>query len=474
MLRRSLAPLLASAVALLIAAAPVSAQRFTPGAPGSGDPFFPEAGNGGYDVRHYSLKLDYERPGGRLEGRVHVFARATQNLSRFNLDLRDFLTVSRVRVNGRRASFTHSGQELSITPREGLRKHRRFVVTVRYGGVPQEITDPDESIEGWVVPEADPDGAFVVNEPQGSPGWYPVNDSPRDKATFDFRVSVPEGSTVMANGRLLGQRTRGGRTTWRWYEDSPMAPYLATATNGPFETRFYRANGLPMYDAVDPDTRESASGTQPQPELAWERLELQPEIIAFFSELYGDYPFSTGGGIMDWAPNVSYSLESQGRANYWRVIAPTTVVHEIAHQWFGNAVTLAVWPDIWLNEGFARWSEWIYAERHAGPTAQSRFDTLYARPPENALWTLPPADVGGPENMFAGAVYDRGAMTLQALRVKVGERDFFRILRGWYRDNRYGNVTSADFIALSERVSRQQLDDFFDVWLYQPGKPAAW
>jgi aminopeptidase N len=479
--RRSLATFLVSVVVLFVLAAPAAAQRFTPGAPGAGDPFFPEAGNGGYDVRHYSLKLDYDQPANRLEGRTHVFARATQNLSRFNLDLRDFLTVSRVRVNGRRASFTHSGQELSITPREGLKRKHRFVVTVRYGGVPQPVVDPDESIEGWIVPEADPDGAFVVNEPQGSPGWYPVNDTPRDKATFDFRVTVPEGSTVMANGRLLGQRTRAGRTTWRWYEDSPMAPYLATATNGPFETRFYEANGLPMYDAVDPDTRQPTSADpnpDPDPDVAWERLALQPEIIGFFSELYGEYPFSTGGGIMDWAPNVFYSLESQGRANYWRVVGESTVVHEIAHQWFGNAVTLAYWPDIWLNEGFATWSEWIYDERHGGPTAQETFEEIYATPEEGEagedLWFPAPAALPGPEAMFHTPVYDRGAMTLQALRQKVGDRDFFRILRRWYRDNRYGNVTTADFIALSERVSRQQLDAFFDVWLYQEGKPASW
>ena len=482
MSRRSLAPLLAAVIALLIAAAPAAAQRFTPGAPGGGDPFYPEAGNGGYDVRHYSLNLDYEGPGGRLDGRVHVLARATQNLSRFNLDLRDTLTVTRVRVNGRRASYTHSGQELSITPREGLRKHRRFVVTVHYGGVPQAVVDPDDSIEGWVlVPEEDPDGAFVVNEPQGSPGWYPVNDTPRDKATFDFRVTVPEGSTAMANGRLLGQRTRGGRTTWRWYEDSPMAPYLATATNGPFETRFYEVDGLPYYDAVDPDTRESTAvdpNPDPDPDVAWQRLALQPEIIGFFSELYGEYPFSTAGGIMDWAPNVFYSLESQGRANYWRVVGESTVVHEIAHQWFGNAVTLAYWPDIWLNEGFATWSEWIYDERHGGPSAQETFDEVYATPEDSEegqdLWFPAPAALPSAAELFHTPVYDRGAMTLQALREKVGDKRFFRILRRWYRDNRYGNVTTDDFIALSERVSGQQLDAFFRVWLYEEGKPAAW
>ncbi|MGH2803478.1 MAG: M1 family aminopeptidase, partial [Thermoleophilaceae bacterium] len=145
--------------------------------------------------------------------------------------------------------------------------------------------------------------------------------------------------------------------------------------------------------------------------------------------------------------------------------------------WFGNAVTLAVWPDIWLNEGFATWSEWIYDERHGAATAQETFDELYAAwgsDPDFDYLNRPPADVGGPEHLFAGTVYDRGAMTLQALREKVGDDAFFRILRAWYADNKYGNVTTADLIALSERISGQQLDDFFDVWLYEEGKPASW
>ncbi|MGH2780957.1 MAG: M1 family metallopeptidase [Thermoleophilaceae bacterium] len=465
---------LAAALTLLLCtAATAGAARYVAGSAGSGDPFFPLAGNGGYDARHYSLELDYDQPANLLEGQVEIRARATQNLHRFNLDLRDFYEVSRVEVDGKRARFDHEGQELSISPRPKLKRGDRFEVEVTYAGEPQPVVDPDHSIEGWIPTD---DGAFVVNEPQGSPGWFPVNDSPRDKATYEFEITVPAGHTAMANGELISKRTRRGETTWRWRERDPMAPYLATATNGPFLTEFYEANGLAMYDAVDPDTRTSSTA-EPNPALAFERLDPQPEIIGFFSDLYGRYPFTSGGGIMDWAPNVFYSLESQTRANYWRIVGPSTVVHEIAHQWFGNAVTLAVWPDIWLNEGFATWSEWIYDERHGAATAQETFDELYAAwgsDPDFDYLNRPPADVGGPEHLFAGTVYDRGAMTLQALREKVGDDAFFRILRAWYADNKYGNVTTADLIALSERISGQQLDDFFDVWLYEEGKPASW
>ena len=212
----------------------------------------------------------------------------------------------------------------------------------------------------------------------------------------------------------------------------------------------------------------------PNPDLAFERLAAQPEVIGFFEDLYGPYPFEAAGGIMDWAPEVGYALESQTKANYSRVSSATTVVHEISHQWFGNSVTLSSWPDIWLNEGFATWSQWIYDERHGGPTAQATFDELYAEPADAELWTPAPADLPGPDVLFSEVVYDRGAMTLQALRQKVGDETFFRILRSWYRENRNGNVSTADFIELSERRSGEQLDDFFQVWLYEPVKPTTW
>jgi aminopeptidase N len=465
-------------VALVVAAPASAGDRYVAGAPGAGDPFFPQAGNGGYDVKHYFLALDYEgATSNLLRGRVAIFARATQNLHRFNLDLRDFLRVSRVTVNGHRAAFTHSGQELSISPRPKLHRGRSFVVVVEYAGRPEPVVDPDESIEGWIVPETDPDGAFVVNEPQGSPGWFPVNDTPRDKATYDFRVTVPAGHTVMANGRLLGTSTHGGRTTWRWREDSPMSSYLSTATNGPFETRFGQLpNGLPEYNAVDPDTRLSATGPVPQPEIAWERLGMHAEIVDFFTQLYGPYPFTSVGGTIDWAPEVGYALESQTKPNYDNIPSESTVVHEIAHQWFGNAVTLTWWPDIWLNEGFATWSEWIWEEHQGGTTAQEEYETRCAYEPGTEefqdLWFPAPAALPGPAELFHTPPYDRGAMTLQALRTRVGERRFVRILQLWYEENRYENVTTADFIALAERESGEQLDDFFQTWLYEEGRPA--
>jgi aminopeptidase N len=463
----------ASLVVLSAAPAAASGGAFTAGSPGAGDPFFELAGNGGYDVRHYSLDLTYAQAQNRLSGRAAVFAKATQNLSQFDLDLRDFYTVSRVSVNQRPASFSqHSGQELTIRPRNGLRRGRGFVVVVEYAGNPQPIIDPDGSPDGWIPTN---DGAMVVNEPQGSPGWFPVNDTPRDKATYDFNITVPAGSTVMGNGVLVSKRTHGATTTWRWLALTPMASYLTTVTNGPFDTRFRRLpGGLPEFDAVDPDVQDANNVANPA--LAWDRLSSTGEIVRFFSSLYGSYPFESVGGIVDDAPDVGYALESQTRVNYAFIPSASTVVHELSHQWFGDAVTPAVWPDIWLNEGFATWSEWIYDEKHGGDTAQSRFDALYAPPEADNpdLWHPAPRALPDPSFLFSTPVYDRGAMTLQALRQKIGDRTFLDLLRTWYREHRGGNVTTAEFIALAERKSGRDLTAFFDAWLYQEGKPASW
>lgn len=452
---------MAAAAAALVVAAPATAAPAA-GEPGLGDPFFPYAGNSGYDVRHYSLDLEYVRATNFLDAYATITARATHDLRRFNLDLRGF-TVTRVTVNRLPATFAREGEhELVITPKVPLRRGKAFLVRVEYRGEPTEVIDPDGSSEGWVTTA---DGAFVVNEPQGSPGWYPANDNPRDKATYDMAITVPRGITAIGNGRLLSKRDHGRWTTWHWAEDSPMAPYLATATNGVFELRVSRVGRIPLYHAVDP--AEVANG-------AFDVLALEAEVIEFFSALYGPYPFTSGGGVVDHAPEVGYALESQTRSQYDGTPSSGTVVHETAHQWFGNAVSLTVWPDIWLNEGFATFSEWIYDERHGGMSAQAAFDQVYARPPTSSTWTRPPANVGGPGFLFSGTVYDRGAATLQALRVKVGDRVFFRILREWYARNRDGNVTTAGFIRLAEERSGRQLDAFFDAWLYQPTKPTVW
>ena len=444
--------------ALVLASGAMAAGGFTPGSDGLGDPMFPLAGNGGYDVANYSLTLDYTPSGNRLVGTVVITARATQNLSSFDVDFR-MHDVTRLLVNGVPAAFSYAKeQELVVTPAAGLVQGKTFTVAVEYAGTPLVVTDPDQSIEGWVPTD---DGAFVVNEPQGSPAWYPVNDNPRDKATYDFRVSVPEGLTVMANGVLVSETHSGGKATWVWRESDPMAPYLSTTTLGKFDLTKSTTSGIPTYVAVDP---QLAKG---------QVLSKLGEAVSFYSSIYGPYPFNAVGAIVDSAKVVGYSLETQTKPNFPYVPDEATLVHELSHMWFGDSLTLGVWPDIWLHEGFATWSEWIWSERQGNKSAHQWFEQLYNTPAKDtAFWGPAVADFTDPALLFNGTVYYRGGMTLQALREKIGDLAFFQLLRDWATQNRYGTVTTAQFIAFAEKESGRDLTQFFKVWIFQAEKPA--
>lgn len=442
--------------ALLATAGPAAAG--TTGASGAGDPYFPLSGNGGYHVGHYDLTLRYDPADRHLDGKAVLTARATQRLTRFDLDLKG-LKVTSVTVDRGTAAFRRDGQELVVTPRHALRAGRQFRVTVAYHGTPKPVTDPDGSADGWIPTD---DGAFVAGEPQGAMTWFPANSHPRDKSSYDFAITVPKGLTAVANGVPLGRRTAHGRTTFRWRETRPMAAYLATATIGKFTVeRYTTRDGIQVYNAVDAREARAAAPV----------LKKLPSVLAWESKLFGPYPFRAAGSIVDHAPGVGYALETQTRPVYDSAPDLSTLVHENAHQWFGDSVSLTAWKDIWLNEGFAAYAEWLYDEQHGGDSAQKTFDALYARPAGAALWAYPPGDPGSGENLFGTPVYARGAMTLHELRKAVGDKDFFRILRAWAAEHRGGHGTTAQFVRLAERKSGKRLDGLFHTWLYAKGKP---
>ncbi|MFE9452867.1 M1 family metallopeptidase [Streptomyces sp. NPDC006739] len=443
--------------ALLGAAGPASAG--TVGAAGAGDPYFPLSGNGGYHVAHYDLTLRYDTTTRHLDGTAVLTARATQRLTRFDLDLSG-LKVTDVGVEGVTAGFRRSGQELVVTPRRALAKGQEFRVTVAYNGTPKPVTDPDGSADGWIPTD---DGAFVAGEPQGAMTWFPSNAHPTDKSSYDFTITVPEGRTAVANGVLLGRRTAAGRTTFRWRQSEPMAAYLATATVGTFQVeRYTTRDGIQVYNAVDSREANAAAPV----------LKQLPSVLDWESKLFGPYPFRSAGAIVDHAPSVGYALETQGRPVYDAAPDLNTLVHESAHQWFGDSVSLTAWKDIWLNEGFATYAEWLYSEQHGGDSAQKAFDALYAKPASDGLWAYPAGDPGSGQNIFGTPVYARGAMTLHELRKAVGDRTFFRVLRTWATDHRAGHGTTAQFVKLAERESGRNLDALFHTWLYTKDKPS--
>jgi aminopeptidase N len=453
-----------TAAALMIAGAPAaSAHPASSGRAGGGDPYFPRQGNGGYNVSSYAIAIAYDPATKRLTGHVRIRARATKKLSRFDLDLRRNLKASSVSVNGKRAKRSQPKsqvQELVITPRHAVTKGHRFTVDVRYAGKVKPVIDPDGSLDGFIPTD---DGAFVASEPQGSPTWFPVNDKPSDKATYTVAVTVPKGLTAVSNGALTSSRTHGNRTTFSWRLRQPVSSYLVTATIGKFDVTTGRTpGGVPYYIAVDP--REKAKAAPVLAQL--------PAIVDYFSRVYGRYPFGQAGAIVDDATNVGYALETATRPLFDRAPDVATLSHELAHQWFGDDVTLHHWRDIWLNEGFAEFSSWLYDEHSGGQTAAQHLAALLAKPASDTdEWSPPPGTPGAADLIFSDSVYDRGAGTLEALRQKVGDGTFFKIMRGWAAAHRYSTATVAQFSAYAARVSHRNLTTFFHKWLYRPGKP---
>jgi aminopeptidase N len=464
--RRLLVAFIATAVTLVGTSVPAQAAP-TPGGPGLGDAYYPDYGNSGYDVSHYDIRLRYTPATDKLTGTTTILATATQDLSRFNLDF--VLDTASVLVNNRPATFARQGDhELVVTPARALANGQAMTVVVQYSGVPSSKVAA--GFTAWVRTA---DGGLAVGEPEIAWWWYPSNDHPADKATFDVSVSVPDGVEAISNGVMPRQPVREtlGYTRWSWRSLKPQATYLTSLVIGQYNvTTDTTANGQPVYNAY------SQLLPQDFADAARSSVERTAEITDWESTVFGPFPFEARGGVVTPPGSLGFALENQTRPNYSSAFFrsgsnPYVIVHENAHQWFGDSVSVSHWKNIWLNEGFASYAEWLWSEKQDEGTAQEIFDYLYATYPDNSTtWTVPPADPGVPE-LFGNAVYDRGAMTLHQLRLAVGDDDFFEILRTWVADHRYGNASTEQFTALAEKISGKDLDALFQAWLYTPSKP---
>jgi len=462
-------PLLAAATCAVLTvgltSATATAEPTAPvdGATGIGDPYWPLDGNGGIDVKSYEIRNRYAFDTKRLAGRTRVELTATSDLRSFSLDF--LLDVSKVTVDGAAADFakTDGGHELRITPAEPLLAGTDHAVVVSYADHPARHSYAGEM--NWLSTQRE---VVAMNEPHMAPWWFPSNDHPQDKAIVDVRVRVPNGREVISNGELKGRRVGKRSTTWHWRADEPMVPYLAFFAAGDFTIARGVRGGLPWLVAVS-----QALGKTDE-EASMRLMRKTPAVIAGLEKDLGDYPFSVVGGLTT-SLNVGFALENQTRPTYPAVGSSytTLVVHELAHQWFGDDVAVHQWRDIWLNEGFATFMEWRWTENHGGRTAAAILDDYYQNVEAGSdFWKVLVADPGAAK-VFDDSVYGRGAMTLQALRNRVGNRDFWRILRTWIREQQGGNGSTEEFEALATRISGEDLSGFFTAWLHTASKPAA-
>lgn len=454
----------------------------TPGAAGLGDRLFPNLGNGGYDTRHYALELSYPTaaPGETVQGKVTIFAEATQSLSRFNLDF-DGDSVRGVSVNGRRASWTWEDEELVVTPARALRRGRSFIVGITFTSHPKDPPPDDPSTPdlpedllpvGWFNTV---DGSVVGAQPEFAHEIFPSNDHPSDKASYSIQLDVPAGVNAVGNGTLVQRYARHGQTTWRYLQRQPMASELIQLAVGQLDVIGRgRSRGVPLRDVVAKAVRNEP-GVEPL-------LSTTPFHIDWMVDQVGRYPFDVYGVLV--ADQVFvYALETQTLSLHPALlfdpeilpaeIAEEILLHELAHEWYGNSVAPATWSDLWLNEGHATWYEVTYAAEFHGLDFEAFIREAYANGDQ---WRADFGPVAMPSHndfdLFSPNVYEGGAVVLYALRQVIGDETFRRLERRWAQRFEGESVSTDDFIAFASKVAGRDLGPFLREWVYGTKSPA--
>ena len=426
------------------------------------DPYLPNSGNFGYRVSHYALELDYKMASNRLAGTATIQAATLASLKSFTLDLADTLSVSKVTVNGRRpAHFGTSSGKLRIRLDTALRAGTALTIVVRYGGSPRPIM----SVWGEVGFEELTNGVLVAGQPNGAPSWFPCDDHPGAKASYRIQISTDSPYHVVSNGELVSKRTRAGHTEWVFEQPEPTSTYLVTLLIGMYAEHELLNTPVPMY-AVLPQRLNNRFDHD---------FAQQSEMMETFIKLFGPYPFINGYTVVVTDDDLEIPLEAQGisifGANHCdgKRGSERLIAHELAHQWFGNSVTVRRWRDIWLHEGFACYAEWLWSENSGGPTADELardFHRRLAAAPQDLLLADP-----GPADMFDDRVYKRGALTLHALRGVLGDQKFFGLLHEWTARYRHSTVVTDDFIGLAAHYTDTSLKPLWDTWLYSTEVP---
>ena len=442
---------------------------------GLGDDFYPGLGNSGYDVDHVTLDLEFDPLGPSISGTATVEAVATDDLASWSIDL-STVSASAVTVDGESAAFEQTATELRIITNEPIAKGAAFEMSIAYGGEPS----PYDSIAGPFSTglQRSVDGFYAMSEPDGSSSWFPSNDHPLDKSTYTVSIEVPNPLVAISSGRLESVEGDRDFSTYTWEVEQPVASYLLAFAVGNFERQDADPAGdveIRNYFDSDLTTAERAVFDQ------------QDEMIEYFSTVFGDYPFDVYGALVLETVEVGTALETQTMSTFGRQVlflGDSVVAHELAHQWFGNSVSITEWRDIWINEGFATYAQWLWAEHDSGMNARD-LDIIQAyevisgaisvRNGTNAAAVaagqFPPPGLVQSDDLFNITVYYRGGLTLHALRLEIGDDAFFELLRTYTNELAYGNSSTEIFIEYAEDAAGRDLTDFFDGWLYDEQMP---
>ena len=425
------------------------------------DPYVPGHGDASYDVVHYDLSMSYKLVGNRIDAEAILRCVANEDLTWFALDLHA-LSASKLLVDGKApAKYTHRSGKLVVKVAAPIAAGQRFTVRVRYSGNPRPVPSKVLGDAGWEELE---DGVIVAAQPHGAPSWFPCNDRPDNKATYAISIAAPSDYYVAVSGEFVSTDRSGSTTTWHYEQAAPMATYLATVQIGRYSV--VDQPGPVALRVVGAEVTgadfDASFGTQ-------------PAMMEFFIDRFGPYPFASYTSVIT-EDDLEIPLESQSLSTFGRNFvsgewdAVRLIAHELAHQWFGNAVTLSRWKDIWLHEGFACYAEWLWSEEcgldSAAERAEHHHEKLSGLEQDLTLGDPTPA------LMFDDRVYKRGALTLHALRGSVGDDVFFEILRSWVAKHQGGSVTTEQFIEHASTIAGQSLAELFDAWLFQTALPA--
>lgn len=437
------------------------------GADGIGDPYYPTAGNGGYQVESYDVTLTYRPAGNDLTATAVVTAEVTEpgGLTAFNLDLQPTMTVTAATIEtgsgtgsgvgqAGPARYTHTGAELTLTPAAQLEPGSRFIATIDYDGSPGVIVGGTSGLGdgGWYRTSGG--GAIAAGEPFSASAYFPVNEHPSDPATFRFTITVPDGWDAAAAGDRVTDSLPAapvGMHTVRYEQPVPVPAFLTTVIVDRLTFVEDSSGAVPILNVF------TQAGLR-----AADLARRTPQVLQVLADRFGPYPFASYGGIYT-GESLSFALETVGRPIYADWVDLDTVIHETAHQWFGNAVPIANWADICLSECFASYAPWLYAEEVDGADLDQEFRReLARRAGQEDFWPIPLVDMGA-GNEFT-SVYRRGPLALHALRREIGEAPFASLLRDWVTDRTGKPSSFADFAAAVDRAAGRDMTPFLDAW----------
>lgn len=421
----------------------------------AGESYLKHSGSDAFHVESYDLELRYRIVRNRLDATAIIAVRATRDIRSLQLDLVG-LRATKVKVDGEQTRFRQSSTKLTVTLPSALTAGDDVTVRVDYGGAPA----PRSSRWGAIGWEELDDGVIVAAQPTGAPTWFPCNDRPADKARYRIRIQTDASYVAVANGTLVHRSSSSGTSTWEYRQDEPTSSYLATVQIGRYQAHHDTSAGVPV-TLIRPRALARRVGA--------DFAEL-PSMVECFAAAFGPYPFDEYKVVVT-PDDLEIPLEAQGMAVFGANHADghggseRLVAHELAHQWFGNSVGLEDWRDIWLNEGFACYAEWIWSEHSGGPSAgdcAALHHANLAEQPQDIVVGDP-----GPARLFDDRVYKRGALTLHALRTEFGDRLFFDALRDWTAEHRHATAATADFVETAVRFMGSDAAQIIDDWVYR-------